>query len=94
MKKAVAVMMLLAGGLFAAPRVTFGVGFGVPGPVAVVRPACPGPGYTWVDGYYAPSGVWTAGYWAPPVVRVAPHYDRDRFADHARFDHRADHFRR
>jgi hypothetical protein len=37
MKKTVAVMMLLAGGLFAAPRVTVGIGFGVPAPVAVVR---------------------------------------------------------
>jgi len=74
MKKAIAAMMLLAGGLFAAPHVRFGVGvgIGVPAPVAVVRQACPGPGYTWVDGYYAPSGVWVAGYWAPPVVRVSP----------------------
>ncbi|HTS24528.1 MAG TPA: hypothetical protein VMH81_01560 [Bryobacteraceae bacterium] len=71
MKKAVAVMMLLAGGLFAAPRVSIGIGIGVPAPVAVVRPVCPGPGYYWVDGYYAPSGVWVAGYWHAPVV-VAP----------------------
>ncbi|HUB79540.1 MAG TPA: hypothetical protein VMB03_12115 [Bryobacteraceae bacterium] len=74
MKKAIATMMLLAGGLFAAPHVRFGigVGIGVPAPVAVVRPACPGPGYTWTDGYYAPDGVWIAGYWAPPVVHVSP----------------------
>jgi WXXGXW repeat (2 copies) len=72
MKKAMAVMMLLAGGLMAAPRVSVGIGFGVPAPV-VAAPPCPGPGYTWVNGYYAPSGVWVAGYWAPPaVVTVAP----------------------
>ncbi len=90
MKKAIAVMMLLAGGLFAAPRVMVGVGFGVPAPVAVVRPVCPGPGYNWVNGYYAPSGVWVAGYWAPPVVvRVAPRFE------HARaYDYRFEHFRR
>jgi hypothetical protein len=92
MKKAMAVMMILAGGLVAAPRVRVGIGFGVPAsaPVSVVRPACPGPGYTWVDGHYAPSGVWMAGYWAPPaVVRVAPRYE------HARaFDHYVPHFRR
>jgi hypothetical protein len=80
MKKAMAVMMLLAGGLFAAPRVTIGVGIGLPSPiaaVAVVRPVCPGPGYVWVDGYYNPAHVWRAGYWAPPaVVRVAPRYER------------------
>jgi len=73
MKKALlATMFLAAGSLFAAPHVRIGIGIGAP--VAVVQPACPGPGYTWVDGYYGPSGVWVAGYWAPPVVRVAPHY--------------------
>ena len=81
MKKAMAVMMLLAGGLFAAPRVTVGIGIGVPAPV-VVRPVCPGPGYTWVNGYYAPTGVWVAGYWAPPaVVRVAPPVIHERFVN-------------
>jgi len=100
MKKTIAVMMLLAGGLFAAPRVSVGIGFGVPAP-AVVRPACPGPGYTWVDGYYAPNGVWVAGYWAPPVVApvvsVAPRYayvGHERFDRHVDFDRHADHFRR
>ncbi len=92
MKKTVAVMMLLAGGLFAAPRVTVGIGFGVPAPVAVVRrPVCPGPGYVWVDGYYAPNRVWVAGYWAPPaVVRVVPRYEHARVI----VDHRFEHFRR
>lgn len=103
MKKAIAVMMLVAGSLAAAPRITVGFGFGAPAPVAVVRPACPGPGYTWVDGYYGANGAWIAGYWAPPAVVVAPHYDHDRDFDrgrdfaHARdFDHhdRDDHFRR
>ncbi len=87
MKKAIAVMMLLGSGLFAAPRVTVGIGIGFPAPVAVVRPVCPGPGYSWVNGYYAPNRVWVAGYWAPPaVVRVAPPIGRGRIADH-RFEH-------
>ena len=98
MKKTILLMMLLAGGLFAAPRVTVGIGFGAP--VAVVRPVCPGPGYAWVNGYYAPGGGWVAGYWAPPaVVRVAPRFDHDRYEherfDHDRaFDHRYEHSRR
>ena len=90
MKKGIAVMMLLAGGLFAAPRIRFGIGFGTPAPaVAVAQPPCPGPGYTWVNGYYASDGLWVNGYWAAPVVTVAPsygyagHFNRD---DHARFD--------
>ena len=61
MKKAMVAMMMLAGGLFAAPAVRFGIGIGVPAPVAVVRPVCPGPGYVWMN-----------GYWAPPAVRIAP----------------------
>jgi hypothetical protein len=93
MKKTMLLMMLLAGGLFAAPRVTVGIGFGAP--VAVVRPVCPGPGYAWVNGYYAPGGVWVAGYWAPPtVVRVAPRFDHDRYEHERAFDHRYEHFRR
>jgi len=87
MKKTMAAMMLLAGGLLATPRVTVGIGFGAPAPVAVMRPVCPGPGYVWMDGYYAPNGVWVAGYWAPPaVVRVAPRYEHARLGDR-RFEH-------
>jgi len=87
MKKAMAVMMLLAGGAFAAPAVTVGIGIGVLAPVAVVRPVGPGPGYVWVDGYYAPNGVWVAGYWAPPAaVRIAPRFEHARIVDH-RFEH-------
>ena len=90
MKKAIAVMMLLAGGVFAAPRVAVGIGFGVPAPIAVVRPVCPGPGYVWVNGYYAPTGVWVAGYWAPPAgVVVARHYVGPRYVGP-----RYEHFRR
>ena len=83
MKKVIGTMMLLAGGMFAAPHVAVQVGIGVPAPVAVVRPACPGPGYTWVDGYYASGGRFVAGYWAPPVVRVQ--HDM-RYNHEVRFD--------
>ncbi len=51
-------------------------------PVAYV-PACPGPGYVWVAGYYAPYGAWIPGFWrfgGGPVVRFggpvyARHFD-------------------
>jgi hypothetical protein len=75
MKKTVVLTMLLASGLFATPRVTVGIGFGAP--VAVVRPVCPGPGYTWMNGYWVP----------PAVVRFAPRYEHERA-----FDHRYEHF--
>jgi hypothetical protein len=90
MKKTMLAMMLLAGStLFAAPRVTAGFGFGAPARVAVVRPVCPGPGYVWMDGYFAPNGAWVAGYWAPPaVVRIAPRYEHARVIYPDRFAHR------
>ena len=53
MKKALLAMVLLAGSALAGPRISIGIGFGAPAPLAMVRPACPGPGYAWVDGYYA-----------------------------------------
>jgi len=104
MKKAIAAMMLLAGGMFAAPAVRVGVGFsfGTPAPVVVAaRPACPGPGYTWVNSYYGANGAFVAGYWAAParvvVERAAPRADYrqvDRhFVDH-RYDNRRDDDRR
>lgn len=63
--------------------VRFGVVIG--GPVAYVPP-CPGPGYVWVNGYWA-EGAWVPGYWnfagvGPAVgfgVRVGgPAYRYDR----------------
>jgi hypothetical protein len=43
-------------------------GFHVRGGVAYVPP-CPGPGYVWVNGYYA-NGYWVPGYWNYPGPRV------------------------
>ena len=88
MKRAVFAMVLLAGSAFAGPRIAIGIGFGAAPPMAVVQSPCPGPGYVWVDGYYAPNGVWVAGYWTAPAIGFAvaprlpePHrfaYDRGR----------------
>jgi hypothetical protein len=82
MKSKLFALMLLAGGsLFAETHFSIGVGVGAPGyypgPAAVVvagRPPYPGPGYEWVDGYYAPTGGWVAGYWAAPQRYYAPRY--------------------
>jgi hypothetical protein len=48
-----------------------------------VRPAMPGPGYAWVDGYwnwYGGRYVWAPGVWRRPPYAGAywthPHYDR------------------
>ena len=93
MKTKLLALFLLAGGsLFAGPRIVVGIGAGGYGPppppprVAYVQPPCPGPGYTWVSGYWYPAGpryVWRAGYWAPrphPRARwIAPRYYRGHY---------------
>ena len=83
---------------FAGTRVFFGVGVGYPAPPPVVAyapppvyappyaaymPPYPGPGHSWVAGYWYPAGprwAWRPGYWArPPYARarwVAPRYRR------------------
>ena len=87
-------------GLAATPAKAAEFGVYVGGPAAYV-PRCPGPGYSWVAGYYA-NGYWVPGRWnfvgvRGPDYRVAPAYghgwDDYRFSrDHDRFDR--DHFRR
>src|SRR5271154_6443845 len=49
------------------------------------RGAIPGPGYAWVDGYWAPNGHhyrWVAGRWDRPPYEGAywnhPHYDHQQ----------------
>lgn len=86
MKKALLAMALVAGSALAGPRISVGIGFGAPAPVAFARPACPGPGYVWVDGYYGPRGAWIPSFWRAPVV-VAPRFVEPH---HHAFDHGRD----
>lgn len=93
MKTKILAGLLLAGStMFAAPRISFGIGFGTPAPVVapVVAgvPPCPGPGYEFIDGYWQFTGG--PAYFRQPV-RVE-HFDRDR-VDRGHGD-RDDHFRR
>ena len=72
MKKALLGLTFLAATAFAGPRIAVGISIGAPPPPAyVVRPACPGPGYAWVTGYYS-AGVWVPGYWRAPVRYYGP----------------------
>jgi hypothetical protein len=84
-------LLLVAGGtMFARTRVFvgFGVGPGYYAPPAVAYvPPCPGPGYTWVAGYWYRSGphrYWRRGYWAPPRHHYRDHYYRRGFRGHDR----------
>lgn len=85
MKKILAGLVLAGGTMFAGPHISVGVGLGVPvapapvyveppivAPTPYAVPPMPGPGYSWVDGYWYVSGghrLWHAGYWRAPVVR-------------------------
>jgi hypothetical protein len=80
-----------------AAQIGFYIGNGAPG---YYVPPSPGPGYIWIDGYYA-NGYWVPGRWAfAGVYRGPDHfyrpYDRDHWRrDRGRFDHdRFDHDRR
>lgn len=55
-----------------AAQIRVGVGFRAPVAYRSVayRPACPGPGYAWVDGYWNPYRAWVPGYWRGPRVVV------------------------
>ena len=84
MKTKLLAMMLLAGGsMFAQTRFSVGIGFNQLAPVYTSNiPPCPGPGYTWVDGYWSRNygrPVWVAGYWNAPVFSTgfgfAPRFD-------------------
>jgi len=96
MKTKLLAMMLLAGSsMFAETRFSVGVGFGghgggfyqAPPSYASNIPPCPGPGYTWVDGYWSQDygrNVWVSGYWYRQPYSsgylVAPRFD-NRFHD-------------
>jgi len=97
-KKLIALVLLAGSSAFAQSRFSIGVGIGAP--VVASRPFSPGPGYTWVDGYYDPYGGWISGYWAPPVASFGfgfnngfnngfrRDFDRDDHRGFDRDDHR------
>ena len=84
--------------MFAQTRLSIGVNVGgyaprayAPHAYAQYQPPCPGPGYSWVDGYWTPRGgrnVWTSGFWRAPVVVQAPAYRSYRGYDRGWSDFR------
>ena len=96
MKTKLLAMMLLAGGsMFAQNRFSVGIGFGgqgagfyqPPPSYASNIPPCPGPDYTWVEGYWSQNygrNIWVPGYWNrlpfSSGYQVAPRFD-NRFND-------------
>jgi hypothetical protein len=85
-RKLLALMLFAAGSVFA--QISIGVMIGPPPPPRVVwvQPACPGPEYIWVQGYWYPAGNhyrWHDAYWSRPPYAgaywVAPHHDGERF---------------
>ena len=102
MKKGLLVFALLAGTFAASAQVSFGIRIGPPPPprVVAVRPVVPGPGYTWVDGYWYPVNnryVWHDGYWTRPpydgAAWVGPRHENGQYyagywnGNHGRYEH-------
>jgi hypothetical protein len=91
MKTKLIIATLIAGSsLFAETRISVGIGVGGHGyaapPAVAYRPAYPGSGYMWVDGYWdhaGPRRFWHNGYWARHSYgrsyAVAPRYDGNRY---------------
>lgn len=96
MKTKLLALFLLAGssmfaGVFVGVRIGVPVrGYYVasppPAPVVAYATPCPGPGYTWVRGFWYPVGphwYWRAGYWAPRPFAgaywVPPRYHRHHY---------------
>jgi hypothetical protein len=81
--KLMAILLVAGSSLFAETHFSIGVNVGgpryyAPVQVAAYRPACPGPGYIWIDGYNDGYGNWINGYWSlPPYAGaywVAPRF--------------------
>ena len=98
--KAILLMLLAAGTMFA--QISIGVRIGPPPPERIVRvqPHSPGPGYTWLAGYWYPSGnkyKWHDGYWTRPAYSgahwVQPRYESQQYyaghwdGDHGKVNH-------
>ena len=86
MKKLLAALILTAGIGFA--QFSVGIHIGQPPRPRVirVRPVAPGPGYSWIDGYWYPVGsryTWHEGYWTRPAYAgahwVEPRHDGERY---------------
>ena len=89
-----AVALIAGGTMFAQSRLSVGVSVGGYGPGAYpppaygqYRPLYPGPGYSWVDGYWAFNRghrSWTAGFWQAP--RFVQRYSYSAYRDYRRDD--------
>ncbi|MGA2712613.1 MAG: hypothetical protein ABSG41_05860 [Bryobacteraceae bacterium] len=100
MKKVLALVLLVAGSLFA--QISLGIRIGPPPRprVVTVRPISPGGDSIWINGYWYAAGSrygWHDGYWTrPPYIGarwVEPRHDGQRFyagywdGDHGRMEH-------
>lgn len=101
MKRLLLIAVFAAGSsLFGAVSVGINIGPPPAPRVLTVRPRAPGPGYSWLDGYWYAVGRhwrWHAGYWTRPpydgAAWVGPRYEGGKFFDgywngsHGRIEH-------
>ncbi len=88
MKKKLLILALLAGGSVFGQGFSIGIHIGAPPQPRIVRvrPRSPGPGYTYVEGYWYPVNgryTWHNGYWSRPpyqgAVWISPHHDGEQY---------------
>jgi len=99
--KLLALILLVGGSAFAETHFSFGVGIGPsygygpaygyyaappPPPPVYYAPPAPGPGYSWIAGYWYPVGPrwsWRSGYWQRSPYAgaywVGPRYSGHRY---------------
>ncbi len=102
MRKTLLALILVGSAFTLSAQISVGIRIGPPPPprVVSVRPASPGPGFVWVDGYQYPVNGryrWHAGYWSRPPYEgahwVGPRHDGQQFfagywdGDHGRMEH-------
>jgi WXXGXW repeat (2 copies) len=110
MRKTLLALFLVGSAFTLSAQIGIGIRIGPPPPprVVAVRPASPGAGYLWVEGYQYPVNGhyrWHEGYWSRPPYEgahwVGPRHDGQQFfagywdGDHGRIehDHHSDHGR-
>src|SRR5438270_1784742 len=92
--KLLALTLLAGGAMFAQTRFSITIGSGgynrgyyAQAPYAAVQPPCPGPDYSWTDGYYSGQSSWVPGQWSRQQYNG--YQNQSGYADQRRYNNRS-----